>query len=238
MEEKQELIDAAVEHVDERALVIAGTGTSSTRETIRLTSYARSAGCDGALIVCPPYNKPNKDGLYAHYESIAHNTECPIIMYDNPGRSGTGIPAETVVELSKLDHIHAIKEASGDLTHAMDLRRSSQIELLSGSDALTYPLLALGGSGIISVVANVCPDRTSTMVHRYLEGDHEKSRELHEELYPLMDLLMSETNPIPVKTALAIAGRIEGELRKPLVSLDKKRKEQLKREMNRLGVIG
>ncbi len=235
--EKKELIDAAVELVDGRSQVIAGTGTSSTRETVRLTDHAHSAGCDGALIVCPPYNKPGPDGIYAHYATVAEETGCPIIMYDNPGRSGTGIPAETVVELSELEPIRAIKEASGDLTHAMDIRRSSDIELLSGSDALTYPLLALGGKGIISVVANVCPDETSSMIHRYLDGDHEASRQLHEHLYPLMDLLMSETNPIPVKTALAMMGEIHGELRLPLSGASDQLKQRLKNQLSRVGVL-
>jgi len=226
-DEKRELIDSTVDAVGDRVQLIAGTGTSSTRETLELTRYAHDAGCDGALIVCPPYNKPEPEGMYAHYATVAKETDCPIIMYDNPGRSGVGIPARTVIELAEFDQIRAIKEASGDLTHAMKIREETDVELLSGSDALTYPLLALGGRGIISVVANVRPERTASMVHHYLNGNPEQSRALHESLYPLMDTLMDVTNPIPVKTALAMTNRIHGELRKPLVPPDDPFKKRL-----------
>lgn len=233
--EKQDLIDLAVDVVDQRISVIAGTGTSSTAETVDLTQYARSAGCDGALVVCPPYNKPNANGLYRHYATLEEKTDLPIILYDNPGRSAASIDAETVIELAELDGVRAIKEASGDLTHSMKIREHADLNLLSGSDALTYPLLALGGNGVITVSANVCPDQISTMVHSYLNGNHEKSRKLHEQLFPLMDLLMSETNPIPVKAALAMTDRINGELRSPLCEASASTREQLRDELTKLG---
>ncbi len=233
--EKQQLIDLTVEIVDRRVPVIAGTGTSSTEATIDLTQYARSAGCDGALVVTPPYNKPNADGLYRHYARLEEQTDLPIILYDNPGRSATAITAETVIELAELDGIQAIKEASGDLTHSMKIREHSDLNLLSGSDALTYPLLSLGGNGVITVTANVCPEQVSTMVHSYLNGNHDQSRQLHETLFPLMDLLMSETNPIPVKAALAMMERINGELRSPLCEASESTREQLRDELDRLG---
>ena len=170
--EKQKLIDLSVDIVDQRVSVIAGTGTSSTAETIDLTQYAQSAGCDGALVVCPPYNKPNASGLYRHYSRLEDQTNLPIILYDNPGRSATSIDAETVIKLAELEGVKAIKEASGDLTHSMKIREHSDLNLLSGSDALTYPLLALGGNGVITVSANVVPEQISTMVHSYLNGDH------------------------------------------------------------------
>ncbi len=236
-EEKRKLIDLAIDFTGNRVPVIAGTGTSSTNETIQLTQYAENAGCEGALIVCPPYNKPTKSGLHAHYAAVESETDLPIILYDNPGRSATSIPAETVIDLSDLDGIHAIKEASGDLTHSMKIREHTDLNLLSGSDALTYPLLALGGTGVITVTANVCPGEMSSMVHAYLRGEHEQSRRAHEKLFPLMDLLMSETNPIPVKAALAMKGDINGELRPPLTDARKDTREKIQRELQRLGQL-
>lgn len=235
--EKQRLMDLAVDTAGDQVEIIAGTGTSSTTETIELTKHAQAAGCNGALIVCPPYNKPGPDGLYEHYASIEQETDLPIILYDNPGRSAVDIPAETVIELARLDGIQAIKEASGDLTHAMQIREHCNLNLLSGSDALTFPLLALGGNGVITVTANVCPGDVTRLVHCYLVGDRERSRQIHEKLFPLMDLLMSETNPIPVKTALAQMDKVNGELRSPLSPASSTTCERLKQELQRLDVM-
>lgn len=235
--EKQRLMELAVDTAGDQVKIIAGTGTSSTTETIELTKHAQSTGCDGVLIVCPPYNKPGPEGLYEHYASVEQETDLPIILYDNPGRSAVDIPAKTVIELARLDGIQAIKEASGDLTHAMKIREECNLNLLSGSDALTYPLMALGGNGVITVTANVCPGDVSRMVHCYLDGDHERSRQIHEKLFPLMDLLMSETNPIPVKTALSLMGKLEGTLRSPLSPASSTTKERLNQELQRLDLL-
>ncbi len=226
-EEKKQLIDVALACSDDGLEVIAGTGSSSTQTALELTAYADEAGCDGALVVCPFYNRPEQEGIYEHYMTLAEHTDIPLILYDNPARSGREIAVQTVVRLANHDNVQAIKEASGDLTHAMKIHERTDLNLLSGSDPLTVPLLSAGGRGAISVVANVVPGKTSEMIHSHLSGSPEESRRLHEELFPLIDLLGRESNPIPVKWALKKMGELQGHLRLPLTPPSDKTEERL-----------
>lgn len=235
--ERRELIEMAGDVMGSDMELIAGTGSSSTRETVELTSMAEASGATAALVVAPFYNKPEPEGLIDHYTAVSGQTDIPIILYDNPSRSGIGIPPRVVSELSARSSIVAIKEASGDLTHAMQIRKNSDLHLLSGSDPYIYPIMALGGTGSINVIANVAPGRTRDMIHYALEGNVEKSREVYEELFPLMHLLGRETNPIPVKYALSLTDRIAFSIRSPLTRPTRETRDRIQSEMADLGLV-
>ncbi len=219
--EHDRVIEITIEAARKRVPVIAGTGSNSTAEAVRLTKQAWKAGADGALVVAPYYNRPTQEGLYRHFKAIAEETPLPLIVYNVPGRTGVNISPETMARLSLVEGIAGVKEASGSLKQMSDIIGlcGEDFVVLSGDDALTLPLLALGGKGVISVASNVAPAQMAAMVDAFAGGDLNLAREYHYRLSSLIDALFIETNPIPVKAALAIMGLCEGELRLPLCPL-------------------
>ncbi|MFH1856685.1 MAG: 4-hydroxy-tetrahydrodipicolinate synthase [Candidatus Omnitrophota bacterium] len=226
-EEQKKTIKIAVEIVNGRVPVIAGTGSNSTEEAVALTCYAKKAGADGALIITPYYNKPTPEGQYRHYERIAKKSDLPIMLYNVPSRTGISMLPETVARLSKVDNIVAIKEASGIADQTTKILSLCDICVLSGDDSMTLPLMSIGAKGVVSVVANITPNEVSGMVKAYLNKDFEKAKELHYKLFPLIKAVFIETNPIPVKTAMRILGRLNGKLRLPLCEMEAQNEKTL-----------
>lgn len=239
-EEHDRVIEMTIDAVRKRVPVIAGTGSNSTAEALRLTRHAWEAGADGALLVCPYYNRPTQEGLYQHYRTIAEEVPIPIIIYNIPGRTGTNLLPETLVRLAKIKNIVGVKEASGSLKQMSDVIQlcGSDFDVLSGDDIFTLPLLAIGGKGVISVISNIVPADMAEMVDVFAAGDLEQARTLHYRMAPLIDVLFIETNPIPVKAALAMMGKIEYELRLPLCRMSEKNEGTLKKVMQDYGLIG
>ncbi len=239
IEEHNRVIDIAIKAVNKRVPVIAGTGGNSTSEAIELTMHAKKAGADATLQVTPYYNKPSQEGLYRHFKAIADAVPLPQVLYNVPGRTGVNLMPETVARLAEIPEVVAIKEASGNLAQMTEimLLAGDKITLLSGDDNLIVPVLSIGGKGVISVVANVVPKDTANVVNTWLKGDIEESRRLFLKLYPLCQAMFYETNPIPVKTSLALMGKIGDEMRLPLVSMSDANLAKLKKALKDYGLI-
>ena len=237
--EHEKLIDICLEAVNHRVPVIAGTGSNSTDEAIELTTYAQKAGADGALLITPYYNKPTQEGLYQHYKAIAHKTDLPLILYNVPGRTGVNMLPETVAKLSDIPSIVGIKEASGSLQQICEIIHlcGEKCSVFSGDDFINYPILAMGGKGIISVTANIVPEKIAAMWDSFESGDYNKAREIHYQLISLNNAMFLETNPIPVKTALGLMGKISPEMRLPLSPMSKNNLEKLKKVMAKYKLI-
>ena len=202
-----------------------------------MTSFAKNAGADGALLVAPYYNRPTQDGMYAHFAKVAEATDLPLILYNIPGRTGRNVEPETIERLSKLDPIVAIKEASGSLDQVSDILQRTNLTVLSGDDSLTLPMLSVGAEGVVSVVANLVPREVSALVRAFMNGEVGEARRLHLKLFPLCrDLLSLSVNPVPLKEAQALLGRGNGELRLPLCPLDTRGREALKQTLARHGL--
>lgn len=229
-EEHYRVIEVAVKAANKRIPVIAGTGANSTDEAIEITKKAKKLGADGALLVTPYYNKPTQEGLYRHYKAVADAVKIPIVLYNVPGRTAVNMLPSTVARLTECKNIVGIKEATGDMKQVSELIRlcGDRLAVLSGDDFTTLPLLALGGHGAISVTANVAPKNSAEMYNAWVNGDIAKARELHYKLEPLNSAMFIETNPIPVKTALVMMGKIKEEFRLPLCEMSKANKEKLK----------
>lgn len=238
-EEHDRVIEITIDAVRKRVPVIAGTGSNSTAEALRLTRHAWEAGADGALMVCPYYNRPTQEGLYQHYRTIAEEVPIPIIIYNIPGRTGTNLLPETLAKLAKIPNIVGVKEASGSLKQMSDVIQlcGPDFDVLAGDDIFTLALLAIGGKGVISVISNVVPQDMAAMIDAFAAEDLEKARSLHYRMSPLIDALFIETNPIPVKSALALMGKIEYELRLPLCRMTARNEESLKKVMQTYGLI-
>lgn len=239
MEEHARVIEIAVEAVNRRVPVIAGTGGNSTHEAIELTAHAKKVGADATLQVTPYYNKPTQEGLYQHFKAIAEAVSLPQVLYNVPGRTSVNMLPETVARLAELPEIVAIKEASGNLGQMAEIVRlaGDKITLLSGDDNLTLPVLAVGGTGVVSVVANIVPRDTADMVNAWQDGDIKKAKELYYKLLPLCQAMFYETNPIPVKTSLALMGKIQEEMRLPLCPMAPANLEKLKKALSQYGLI-
>ncbi len=235
-DEHKKVIKTAVKAADGKVKVMAGTGSNSTDEAVTLTSYARKAGADAALVITPYYNKPTQEGLYQHYKKIAEEVDIPICLYNVPSRTGVNMSPETVARLAEIKNITAIKEASGSVAQCAEIVRlcEDEITLLSGDDSLTFPMMALGGKGVVSVLANVAPSAVKRMTDFFLKGQIDRAREIHYRWLPLMDALFVETNPGPVKEALGMMGKIRPELRMPLVNLQDSSREKLRKVMENL----
>ncbi len=234
------VVEMAVDCAAGKAKIIAGTGGNSTKEAIYLTKAAEKVGADGSLQVAPYYNKPTQEGLFQHFRAIARETRLPIILYSIPGRCGIEIAVETVKRLAaECKNIVAIKEAGGNSDRVSQLRAAvgPKFTILSGDDALTLPFMALGAEGVISVASNVAPRQVSQMVQAFASGKIEAARKLHYQLYPLFKDLFIETNPIPVKAALAMMGQIQEEYRLPLVQMSAKNREILRASMKAAGFL-
>jgi len=238
-EEHERVIDICVEEVGKRVPVIAGTGSNSTAEAIRLTKHARDAGADAALLITPYYNKPTQKGLYSHYSAVAAACDIPQVLYNVPGRTGVNMAVETVVELSKIDVIVGVKEASGDLVKCSYIARDTRDDfcVLSGDDALNLPILCVGGSGAVSVTANILPEKLSGLMNAWSAGDILKARALHSELLEINNMLFIETNPIPVKTALALMGMVREEFKLPLCPMSEGPRKKLEDTLKKYGCV-
>lgn len=237
-EEHDRVIALTVEVSRGRVPVIAGTGSNATHEAIRLTKHAKSVGVNAALLVTPYYNKPTQEGLFQHFAAIARAVDLPLVLYNIPGRSVVNMTPQTVARLSTITNIVGIKEASGNLSQMSDVIAAcgDRFVVLSGDDALTLPLMAVGGKGVISVTANVAPSETAEMVSAALKGDWDRARRTHYRLLPLSNAMFLETNPIPVKAALAMMGRCADELRLPLTTISEGPKAQLRQAMTQFGL--
>jgi 4-hydroxy-tetrahydrodipicolinate synthase len=220
-----------------RIPVIAGTGTNDTRRTIAYTRQAKELGADGALLVVPYYNKPTQEGIFRHYEAVARAVDLPLVLYNIPGRSAVSIAPETIARLASVKGIAAVKEATGSLETVAQIRQLCNLAILSGEDSLNYPILALGGRGIISVVANLLPKECAALCEAMRAGDCARGRSLHEKLYPIAKALFLETNPIPVKTALKLLGRGTGELRLPLCEMGAANADKLAAALKAYGLL-
>ena len=239
-EEHDRVIELTVETVNGRVPIIAGTGSNSTTRTLRATEHAKAAGADAALIVTPYYNKPNQQGLYAHYMKIADSVDIPIVIYNVPGRCGTDILSETVAQLAEHPNIVGLKEATGELKRASEVVSMcpDDFVVLSGDDINTLPILSVGGKGVISVVANVDPADIAETCNAFKAGNIELARKLHYKTMQLAVDLFIETNPIPAKTALMLMGKLNGQLRLPLAPLTPANQETLRQTLEDAGLIG
>jgi 4-hydroxy-tetrahydrodipicolinate synthase len=217
--------------------VVPGTGTNSTASTVDLTRMAADAGADGVLVITPYYNKPTQAGLIKHYQTVAAAVSLPIMMYNVPGRTGVNMLPETVAELAGIANIVAVKEASGSVDQVSRLAANGGIEILSGDDSLTLPMLAVGARGVVSVAANVAPTQVVRMVEAFLAGATAEARQVHLDLIDLFHVLFIETNPGPVKAALEMMGQATGELRLPLVPVSEASRQKVKKVLNQLGLL-
>jgi 4-hydroxy-tetrahydrodipicolinate synthase len=239
VEEHARVIDIAVEAVNKRVPVIAGTGGNSTNEAIELTRHAKKVGADATLQVTPYYNKPTQEGLYRHFKAIAEAVSLPQVLYNVPGRTSVNMLPETVARLAELPEIVAIKEASGNLGQMAEIVRlaGDNITLLSGDDNVTLPVLSLGGKGVISVIANIVPKDSADLVTAWEEGRVADATALFYKLFPVCQAMFFETNPIPVKTSLALMGKIQDEMRLPLCPMAPGNLDRLKKVLTDYGLI-
>jgi 4-hydroxy-tetrahydrodipicolinate synthase len=237
--EHHDLIKAVVKAVKKRVPVIAGTGSNSTQEAIDLTIGAERAGADGALLISPYYNRPMQEGIYQHYKKVASSVGIPLIIYNIPARTGSKIEPETLARLAEIKNIAGVKEATGSVDQAIDVLRlcGDRLAVYSGEDSLTYSLMALGGKGVISTVANIAPKDMSDLTKACLKGDWETGRKLQFKLVPLIRAVFLETNPIPIKTALSLMGKCRGDLRLPLTPMSEGNLNKLRQAMTDFGLI-
>ncbi len=239
-DEHKRVVEIVTEATRGRVTVIAGTGSNSTAEAIDLTSHAKKAGVQGALVVNPYYNRPTQEGLYRHFRAIAEAVDIPILVYNIAGRTAVNVETETLARLAKdCPNIVGVKEASGSLDQMTQviLTCGPDFTVLSGDDNLTLPLMSVGGRGVISVIANLVPRETAEMTHAALAGDWKLARELHLKLYPLSRAMFIETNPIPVKEAMAMMGMIEPEFRLPMCRMAEPNRQRLKAILVQHGLL-
>ncbi|MCL4508580.1 MAG: 4-hydroxy-tetrahydrodipicolinate synthase, partial [Chloroflexi bacterium] len=238
-EEDQLVVRTVIEVAAGRVPVVAGTGSNDTESAVEYTRAARKLGADGALVVTPYYNKPTQEGLYRHFEAIASSVDLPIVLYNVPSRTSVNMLPETVARLARLDTVVAIKEASGSMDQVSAIVQSCgpDFAVLSGDDSLTLPILALGGRGVISVVANVAPEPVAAMVAAFLQGNSAVARDLHYRLFDLCRAMFIETNPIPVKTAASLMGLCSSDLRLPLCEMSEGNVNRLREAMANFGLL-
>ncbi len=238
--EHERAIEICIQAAKKRVPIIAGTGSNSTEEAVLLTKHAANAGANAVLLVSPYYNKPTQKGLYLHYQKIAESVDIPIILYNIAGRTSVNIEPQTIAELSRdCKNIIGVKEASGSLDQMSLIKHlcGEEFLLLSGDDALTLPVLSIGGVGVISVVANIVPQAVGGLVETFQHGELKKARAIHYKLLPLVKAMFIETNPIPVKTAMGLMGLCSPELRLPLCAMSEKNMAKLKKAMKDYGLL-
>jgi len=237
--EHDRVIEIVVQQVKGRVPVIAGTGSNSTTEAIEMTAHAKKIGADGALLVTPYYNKPSQEGLYRHYKAIADAVALPQVLYNVPGRTGVNLLPETVARLAEISNIVAIKEATGSLQQGSEILAlcGDKLDLLSGDDFITFPMMACGAKGVISVVANIMPKEVAALVDAFRAGKMEEARQLHLKLLKISNAMFIETNPVPVKTAVALMGKASDEVRLPLAPMSDVNRAKLAAIMKEYGLI-
>jgi len=239
-DEHKRVVEIAVEAARKRMKILAGTGSNSTSEAIELTKHAEKAGADGALVVNPYYNKPTQEGLYRHFRAVAESVALPIVLYNIQSRTAVNIETVTMSRLVKdVKNIRGVKEASGSLDQMSQVIAACGpgFSVLSGDDNVTLALMAVGGHGVISVIANLLPRETADMVHAALEGDIKRARELHYRLFPMARAAFLETNPIPIKEAMAMAGMLEPEFRLPMCRMGEANRETLRGIVRQYGLV-
>jgi len=237
-EEHERVISEVVQAARGRIKVMAGTGSNSTSEALRLTKWAAKEGADAALMVAPYYNKPTQEGFYLHYKAVAEQVGIPICVYNIPGRTAKNIEPETIARMAELPNIALVKEATGSLDQASQILCSTDLTVLSGDDSLTLPLMAVGGEGVISVVGNIVPRDMLAMVSAYLKGDVSGAMHWHHKLFPLCrDMLGLATNPIPIKAAMKLLSRDTGEMRLPMTPLDSSSEAKLRKTLTNYGLL-
>ncbi len=235
--EHGEVVGKVIEVANGRIPVIAGTGSNNTSEAVSMTRHAKETGADGSLLITPYYNKPTQQGIYEHYRAILKEVDIPIIVYNVPSRTGVSISPETVARLAEFDNIVAIKEATGDIDQASQILNMCDITVLSGDDSLTLPIMSIGGKGVVSVLANILPREVSELTSSFLNGEIENAQRLHNRLFPVCKAMFIETNPIPVKTAMKLLGRLNGEMRLPLCDMSEEHENQLKNILKENGLV-
>jgi len=236
--EHEKVVEKVVEFVDGRVEVIAGTGSNSTSEALEFSQYAEDVGVDGVLLITPYYNKPTQEGLKRHFGEIANSINVPIVLYNVPSRTALNIEPETIKYLfEEYSNITAIKEANPNLSQVSEVLDSCNIDVLSGNDELTLPIISLGGKGVVSVIANIAPKEFVQMVDFANAGKFDKAKEIHYKLFPIMKLMFVETNPIPIKTAMNMLGMPSGELRLPLCEMAEGNKLKLQNALNTVGLL-
>ncbi|MHC1592526.1 MAG: 4-hydroxy-tetrahydrodipicolinate synthase [Methermicoccaceae archaeon] len=237
-EEHMEVIRVAVEH--STVPVIAGTGSNNTKEAVELTKFAADVGADAALVITPYYNKPNPRGIIKHYEAIMDACDIPIVLYNIKSRTGLNIPPDLMAELASYSAVIGVKEASGDLgqiSRIVEMTRDEDFFVISGDDAMTLPVMALGGIGVISVVANIAPSMVAALTDSMLKGEYDRARKLHYELSPLVRAMFLETNPVPVKKACELMGLASGHLRLPMAELGEENVATLRVQLEAVGLL-
>jgi 4-hydroxy-tetrahydrodipicolinate synthase len=236
-EEHERVISIVCEQAAGRIRVMAGTGSNSTSEAIRLTRRAKEAGADAALMVAPYYNKPMQEGFYGHFAAVAEAVDIPIVLYNIPGRTARNMEPETICRLGEIDNIVAVKESTGSMDQASQILDGSKLTVLSGDDSLTLPLLALGGSGVVSVVGNIVPRDVQKLIAAWREGNIADAQKWHYKLFPLCrDMLSLATNPIPLKAAMKRLGRDSGQVRLPLTPLTQQQEQALAKTLSAYGL--
>lgn len=235
--EHERVIAIVCEQAAGRIKVMAGTGSNSTAEAVRLTKAAKQAGADSALMVAPYYNKPTQEGFFLHYKAVADEVDLPIVLYNIPGRTAKNMEPETIIRLAEIPSVVAVKESTGSMDQASQILAMSKLTVLSGDDSLTLPLLALGGSGVVSVVGNILPKDVKAMLDCYKKGDIAGAQKWHFKLFPLCrDLLGMATNPIPIKAAMEILKRDSGDVRLPMTRLSSEQYDSLRRTLTTYGI--
>lgn len=238
-DEHEYVIKVCVDQVNKRVPVIAGTGANNTKEAIHLSQNAKVLGADGLLLVCPYYNKPSQEGIYQHYKTLAKEVALPQVLYNVPGRTGVNIAPETTVRLAEIPNIVAVKEASGSLVQVSEIlaKAGEKIDVISGDDFLTFPMMACGAKGVISVSANVIPWQVKAMVQAAEQGEYNAARALHLELLDFHNAMFIESNPVPVKTSLGLMGKCRPDVRLPLAPLSAGSLEKLKAVLKKYQII-
>jgi 4-hydroxy-tetrahydrodipicolinate synthase len=235
--EHDRVIAVVCEHAGGRIKVMAGTGSNSTAEAVRLTQFAKECGADGSLQVAPYYNKPTQEGFYRHFVTVAETCDFPLVVYNIPGRTGKNIEPETMARLSECPQIVAVKESTGSMDQASEILAATDLTVLSGDDSLTLPLLALGGSGVVSVVGNIVPRDVKSLLAAFAQGDLAAAQAWHHKLFPLCrDMLSLSTNPIPIKAAMRLLGRDTGALRLPMTPLTASQEQSLAKTLTTYGL--
>jgi 4-hydroxy-tetrahydrodipicolinate synthase len=237
--EHKRVVEICLDQVKKRVPVIAGAGSNSTAESLELTKHAQAAGADYALMITPYYNKPTQEGLYQHYKTVTDATKIPIVVYNVPGRTSVNLLPETMARLAQIPNIVGLKDATGDLKQGAKTLElcGDKITVLSGDDFTTLPLMCVGGLGVISVVSNVVPGDMAGMCNAFFKGDLEGAKKLHYKMWPLIEAMFLETNPVPVKAAMKMLGKITGEVRQPLCLMSAANEEKLRSVMQKYGLI-